>query len=128
MEFVAGDRSIFIGSKDDEVFTGCDVDVREGPLGKIGRIIGEAPVCEADGFGVRIMDFNPIGSVAVFIGDAGGIARKEFGDDWACLKEGKSEEERGENPDEVHALRSMQFRKLKGRKHWSGEQARREGR
>jgi len=98
MKFVAWDRSIFIGSKDDEVFTGCDVYVRQGPLGKIGCIIGEAPVCEADGFCVRIMDFNPIGGVAVFIGDAGGVAREEFGDDRACLQGGKSEKESGASP------------------------------
>jgi len=93
VERLAGSGAVFVAGEDDEVGSGLEGGAGwERPAGGASGIVGEVEAAEVDGGEVGVMDFDPVGAVAVFVGDAGLVAGHEFRDERSGADEGCEEE------------------------------------
>ena len=76
----AGRAAIFLRGEDDKETIGRQVGGRELPLGEIVRRVGEKPTREAGGGSILVLNFNPVGVVAVLVIERDVIDRHELGD------------------------------------------------
>ena len=68
VEFGTIDRTIFSGGENNEVGEGTEGGIGETPFGEVGGVVGEIVISEDGGGSAGVVDFNPVGGVAVFIG------------------------------------------------------------
>ena len=73
--------AVFAGGEHDEVAVRRQIDGRESPFGKIGRVVREEPANEIEGVRAGVMDFDPIGVIAVLVRYHTVSGRHEFGND-----------------------------------------------
>ena len=79
MQWRGGINPIFAGSKNDEVSAGIQRHGRKGPFVQIRGIIGEMITAERDRRTIRIVDFDPIGILAILVLQTCFIIRHELG-------------------------------------------------
>ena len=78
VKFGAGDGAVFIRGENDQIAIGRDAGVGELPLGGVERIIGEEKAAQVLGRSGGIAQLDPIGMIAVLVGQADGIDGKDF--------------------------------------------------
>jgi hypothetical protein len=89
----------------------------EGPFGGICGIVGEGAAGEVEGLAVGVEEFDPVGAVAVFVGDAVGVAGDDFGDvrsGGACWGGCRAQECGGRQQDGHGAIHAERQRKGNG--------------
>lgn len=97
MEGLAAGAAVLIRGEDDEVALRGDGGGGEGPFGEVAAVIGEVPAGEIDRGGVRVVDFDPVGSVTVLVLEAVLVTGEEFADIGSCLQgEERCDEQRGD--------------------------------
>ena len=83
-----GYRAVLAASEDDEISSRSNGDIGKAPFGEIAGFISEIVAIEEYRAGSRVVNFNPVGVGAIFIGESGVIAGEKFGDDGLAWNRG----------------------------------------
>ena len=75
------DRAGFVGGEEDEVTAGIDLLRGNAVFLWVERIVAEMPSADLDGKGIGIENFNPVGKIAIGVGESCFVVGQEFGDD-----------------------------------------------
>ena len=87
MKRLSNRRLIVAGGENDHVTApGHRCPSRELPLGQVVCVIGEVVAAEIEVGDLRVVDFDPVGGVAVVINQAVVVGGQELGDHWSIKR------------------------------------------
>jgi hypothetical protein len=103
MERPARGRLVFSGGEHDEEFASGEIGGGKIP-GAGGWGIAECPASEVEGFRGNILDFDPVGSMAIFIDETLASPGAEFRDAEGRIREERSTEPKEDDGSPQHAF------------------------
>jgi hypothetical protein len=95
MELFGRVAAVFAGGKDHESPAAREDNSGEAPLAGNQRIVGEAPVLEIERQGAGVLDLDPVGELAIDIGEFGDVVCHEFADDDVLGRQGAGGKAKG---------------------------------
>ena len=85
--------AVLVGGKDHKILVRVQGDGREGPLGKIGGVVGQMIPVKLHWSGAWIMNLDPVRKVTILILVGGVVHRHEFGNQGSGAQRGRETEQ-----------------------------------